>query len=105
MNDQQPDFESERLKQLEEKKQAILDQIAREKNRLKEQTRKRNTRRKILAGAIALSTCEKDPEFKKQFFDLLSRFIEKPQDRELLDLPTLQQKDDMTDFDKASQKK
>ena len=77
---------STRLEKLEAQKQKLLKQIALEKNRLRGQERKDDTRRKIVAGAIALAHCERDEMFKEHFFDLLSRFVDREQDRTLLGL-------------------
>jgi hypothetical protein len=49
------------------------------------QQRKDDTRRKIIAGAIALEHAENDPEFAAGLAALLNRYVVKPQDRALFD--------------------
>ena len=62
---------------------ARLNQLeAREKSK----ERKRDTRRKVIAGAYALEHCEFDPAFKATLFGLLDQYVERAADRELFDL-------------------
>ncbi|MHB0704098.1 hypothetical protein ACX4MT_00060 [Roseomonas mucosa] len=50
------------------------------------QKRKDDTRRKIIAGALALEHAEIDPVFGAQLAKLLNRYVTKAQDRALFDL-------------------
>ena len=74
----------------------LLDQRAKldarinaKKARLREQERKRDTRRKIIAGALAIEHAANgnDDEFTLTFFRLLNRYVDRPTDRALFDLP------------------
>ena len=49
--------------------------------------RKRDTRRKILAGACVLDRADKDPDAARHLRKILDAFLTKPQDRALFDLP------------------
>jgi large subunit ribosomal protein L7/L12 len=51
--------------------------------------RSTDTRRKILAGALVLDMMERDEDTKKRFNNLLNKFITRPDDRALFDLPPL----------------
>lgn len=75
----------ERLQDLETKRAQITARIDRERARLRTEERKRDTRRKIIAGAIALEHAQKDPAFAQELQGLLSRYV-KPQDKALFDL-------------------
>jgi hypothetical protein len=74
------------------RKRAELDaQIRAEEAKHKAQERKRDTRRKVIAGAIALEQMERNPEgpFAAQLRELLGKFVE-PRSRELFPfLPAL----------------
>jgi hypothetical protein len=49
------------------------------------QQRKDDTRRKIIAGAIALEHAQTDPGFAAELAALLNRYVMKPQDSALFD--------------------
>ena len=49
--------------------------------------RKRDTRRKILAGAMVLDRVERGELTEKLFLDDMDRFLERDQDRALFGLP------------------
>ena len=49
--------------------------------------RKRDTRRKILAGACVLNRADKDPDAARHLKEILDAFLTKPQDRAVFDLP------------------
>lgn len=51
--------------------------------------RKRDTRRKILAGAIVLQHAQDDEQFKTAIDKLLNRYLTKDNDRELFGLPAI----------------
>lgn len=50
-----------------------------------EQQRKNDTRRKIIAGALALEHAQHDPDFAATLAGLLNEHVTKPQDRALFD--------------------
>lgn len=79
--------DAERLAKWEAQKDKIEKRIARHKAAQSKRTRKRDTRRKIIAGAFALTHCERDDDFRDALFSLLDKQLEKPQDRALFDLP------------------
>jgi murein L,D-transpeptidase YcbB/YkuD len=89
-----------KLEKLKKKKQEITAEIRKERNRENAQYRKQqniektkerkaDTRRKIIAGALALSHMEKDAEFKAIMDRLLREGIKKNPERELFGLPPL----------------
>lgn len=53
------------------------------------QSRKDDTRRKIITGALALEHMQRHEAFAETMLDLLDRFVTRPQDRALFDLPPL----------------
>lgn len=76
----------EKLQELEAKKAQLAAQITRTKAQVRSADRKRDTRRKIIAGALALEHAEQDTEFGKALRYLLNQHVKRPQDRELFDL-------------------
>lgn len=81
----------ERLQQLVAKQDAVKAQIANTRARIKQKERRKDTRRKIVVGAVALATAERDPEFAAQLDRLLNRYVERDIDRELFELPPKRQ--------------
>ncbi len=77
----------QRLAELQAQKDQIAARIEKTRATLKNDERKRDTRKKIVAGAIALETAEIDPEFAQIFQRLLSRHVSRDQDRDLFGLP------------------
>lgn len=75
----------EKLAELHAKRDQLNARIQRETAKVRSQTRKEDTRRKIIAGAIALEHCEHDPNFKQYMDDLLRRHV-KDADKKLFDL-------------------
>lgn len=76
---------AEKLKALQ-KKQAQLDaQIKNEKAKIKADERKQDTRRKIVAGAIALEHMEHDENFKVAMEQLLRKHV-KDSDKHLFEI-------------------
>lgn len=61
------------------------------KAREREQNRKRETRRKIIAGALALNHYQKNPndEFSRKLSALLDEYVIKPYERKLFGLEPL----------------
>lgn len=76
----------DRLTRLQQQREALDQKIRAEQKKLKEQERRDETRRKIVAGAIALAHMDKDEHFRALFSELLEHFVERPQDRALLGL-------------------
>jgi hypothetical protein len=75
----------EQIKQLQAQEAAIVA-------RQKEQDRKNETRRKVIAGALAIEHWEKNPqsEFGRVFTRLLGEYVTRPSDRALFpDLPPI----------------
>ena len=77
----------ERIAELEQQKQQIANRIARRWTIELTKERKRDTRRKILAGASVLDRADKDPVSARHLKEILDAFLTKPQDRALFDLP------------------
>lgn len=78
----------ETIDKLKAKKAALEARLRQEYGRERANQRKADTRRKILAGAAVLSEAEARPEFNAQLQKLLQRFLTKPEDRALFNLPT-----------------
>ena len=74
------------LEKLLEKRKAIDDRLRLIKAREKEDARRLDTRRKILAGAVVLEEAAKRPEFKQELTRLLDQLLYRPEDRKLFDL-------------------
>lgn len=72
---------TDRLSRLQQQREALDHKIRSEQKKLKDQERRDDTRRKVVAGAIALAHMEKDEQFKEYFSKILDRFVERPQDR------------------------
>jgi len=84
-----------KLKQLKAKKQK---EEAQKRAALVKQERANDTRRKILAGALALDMMNKDESAKQRFLDKLDKFLTRDDDRILFDLPKLVDKDKTIDL-------
>lgn len=69
-----------------QQKQALERKLAGLDARERESERKRETRRKIITGAIVLKHAQENPSFAKTLFTLLDRFVLK-RDRHLFELP------------------
>jgi hypothetical protein len=78
---------AERLSLLEEKRKALDAAIKREQAKARTEDRKRDTRRKIIAGALALEHAGIDPAFDAALQRLLHRYVIRAEDRALFDLP------------------
>ena len=84
----------EKLADLKAKEQAIKDrekkrlaqvraQIANENSKLAAKARKQDTRRKVIAGALALKHMEIDPNFADTMRKLLNDHVERDEDKKL----------------------
>lgn len=80
-----------RLDQLLEKKQKIEAQIQQQRAREREKRRKEDTRRKIIAGALALEHMDANPdsEFAIIMAKLINRYTKRAGDRVLFGLPPI----------------
>ena len=79
---------ADRIRQLEEQRARITAKIQRVRSRESQEERKRETRRKILAGAMVLDRVTRKELPEKLFKADMDRFLERDQDRALFDLPT-----------------
>lgn len=77
----------EKIADLQKRKAQIDAQLRRERSRAKEEQRKQDTRRKIIAGAIALE--HKDPHFRDTMKRLIAELVTRPEDRALFGLEPL----------------
>jgi hypothetical protein len=78
----------ERLNKLTEQKQKIDARIKRLNAKQTTAERKRETRRKMLAGAVVLKEAEQNPKFGEWFHNLLNARLTAARDRFAFDLPT-----------------
>ena len=82
----------EKLADLEKQEAQLKARISRERARLKERERKQETRRKIIAGALALE--HKDGQFQAALNRLLDEYVTRPDDRALFGLQPLPEQAD-----------
>ena len=78
---------ADRIRQLEEQRARINAEIQRVRSRESLEERKRETRRKILAGAMVLDRVARKDLSEKLFKADMDRFLEREQDRALFGLP------------------
>lgn len=78
---------AERIAEAEKKLSQLQARIASDKAKIRDQARKDDTRRKIIAGGLALK--HKDVEFEATMRRLLDQHVIKSADRALFDLPPL----------------
>jgi hypothetical protein len=78
---------TERLERLQRQKAAIEAKIARLNAQQSAQQRRIDTRRKIIAGALALAHCAFDQAFRDTMMTLFDSNLVKPADRALFNLP------------------
>lgn len=79
----------EKLAELQKKRQQIDERIKKESARLNAVERKADTRRKILAGAVAIEHAEHDKEFKAKLYALIQRAVTRDNDRALFSFDPL----------------
>lgn len=86
------------LDKLLQKRSQLDARIEATRARLRQQRRKQDTRRKIIVGAIAMEHADQgnDREFAATLFRLLNRYVTRPADRALLDLPPLNDDEEVT---------
>ena len=78
---------TERLRKLEESHARIAAEIQRVKGRAAQEARKRETRRKILAGAMVFDRVERGELSEQRFKADMDKFLDKDRDRAVFDLP------------------
>jgi hypothetical protein len=81
---------SSKMKRLIEKRDAVNARIKQEENKLRNNERKSDTRRKILAGAAVLQWAIRDNEFSTRLMTELKAFLARDVDRALFGLPAKQ---------------
>jgi len=79
--------ESERLKKLKQKHADLQLRIRQEQQKLVREERRKDTRRKILAGTEALAEAERNPEWGQRLRSRLDEVLTHNRDRALFDLP------------------
>jgi len=72
---------NERLDQLKVKQAQLKAQIKQIEQRDKEKTKKQDTRRKILIGALMLQEMKDKPDTEKTVMDKLDKFLTNERDR------------------------
>lgn len=82
---------AEQIRALEDKRRKLDAQIARLHAAGRAEARKRDTRRKILAGAVVLNQAEENETAKARLWKLLDQALVKDRDRELFDLPATEE--------------
>ena len=80
-----------RLEKLRQQKAQLDAKIKGLEARTRQQARKNDTRRKIIAGALALHHMALNPDdpFSKKLSRLLDEYVTRPYERELFGLPAL----------------
>jgi hypothetical protein len=78
-----PKSSEKQLEALKAKKAQLDARISALNARRQKEAKRLDTRRKVVAGAIALEHCEHDANFKELLGSLLNRFLTRPVDREL----------------------
>ena len=77
----------ERMRKLEEQRARINAAIQRVKARERQAVRKRDTRRKILAGAMVLDRVARGVLTEQLFLRDMDEFLDRPHERALFELP------------------
>ena len=77
----------DRIRNLEEQRARINAEIQRVRSRESQEERKRETRRKILAGAMVLDRVARGDLSEQLFKADMDRFLDRDQDRALFELP------------------
>lgn len=74
------------IEKLEQQKNALERRLQMARTRLKNEERKKETRRKILVGAMLLTKAEEDLETRSALTRQLDSYLTAPRDRELFGL-------------------
>lgn len=77
---------NQQIEALEKKKAQIDARLAKKKAQLRGQSRKEDTRRKIIAGALALEHMAHDNKFRATMEKLLRENVTRENDKRLFDL-------------------
>lgn len=77
----------QRIETLRSRRAEIDAELARLQAKSRVQTRKQDTRRKILIGAVIMQEMKSKPEVNLMVLNLLEERLTKPRDRELFSLP------------------
>lgn len=77
---------STRLDKLKQRHADLQLKIRREQQKLQRDERRKDTRRKILAGAEALAEADRDPAWKQKLMHRLNENLERDSDRVLFGL-------------------
>ena len=95
---------TDKLAKLKAQQDKIRARIQREKARISAQERKQDTRRKIIAGALALAHAQQHPEsdFARQLNVLIGQHVTKDQDRALFGLDPLPETQDQSQSENAA---
>jgi len=83
----------ERLRKIEEKQARLKAEAQRLKARTRQNHRKRETRRKILAGAMVLDWVERGELAEKLFLSGMDKFLTRHHERALFGLPPRQNRE------------
>ncbi len=81
----------DRIKELESKKKQLEARIQKLKAAESAKKRKEDTRRKILLGSMVMKLIETGYWSQEEIYKHLDEFLDKELDRQLFDLPELQQ--------------
>ena len=81
-----PKNKNDKITELEAAKKVIEDKIKAEKKRQRQQSRKAESRRKIIVGAVALQHAEINDEFSVLLWDILEKHTTRDADRRALGL-------------------
>lgn len=76
----------EQLEELEKKKSQLDARIQKKRAAVRASQRRQDTRRKIIAGALALEHATIDAEFGRKLNRLLNEHVTRPDDRKLFEL-------------------
>ena len=76
----------EQLEALTKKQDQLAARIQKKKAEVTARNRRQDTRRKIIAGALALEHMERDGAFRETLQRLLAENVSRPEDRKLFDL-------------------
>ena len=77
----------EKLAALQQQKAQIDARIKAEAAKVRTAERKKDTRRKVIAGALALEHAQRDPAFRATLNKLIGENVPRPEDRALFDMP------------------
>lgn len=81
-----PKSPEQKLAELEQQRRQIDERIKRESAKVKATERKNDTRRKILAGAVALAHADHDPSFRDALNQQIQKNVTRAEDRALFGL-------------------